>query len=292
MVLIPKIVFYMLIFFSVYIQIFFLVTFFENRKKILKKADPDFELTSYPSVSVVIPCCNEENSIEKTVNSLLNLDYPKDKLKFIVVDDGSKDKTWEIVQQFKDIPNIKLMHQENRGKYTALNLGLEHSDTEFFSCLDADSSVDPKALKKIMRYFCEESDIMAVIPSALVTTPTNIIQKAQDAEYDMSVFFRKIFSLIGGLHVTPGTLSVYRKKVFEMIGVFRYGHSGEDMEMTFRMQKNHLKIVQCCEAVVYTIPPNSIKTLYKQRVRWLSSFLKNIIDYRSMLFQHKYGNFA
>lgn len=289
---ISNIIFYVLTFLAVYIQIFFLVTFIENRKKILKKEDSDFkELESYPSVSVIVPCFNEEKSVEKTINSLLNLDYPKDKLQIIIVNDGSKDKTQEVIQQFTGIPNVKIFHKENGGKYTALNLGLKHINTEFFSCLDADSVVEPRAMKKIMKYF-SEPEIMAVIPSALVVTPTNIIQKAQKAEYDMAIFFKKIFSLIGGLHVTPGTLPVYRIKVFKMIGEFKYGHSGEDMEMAFRMQKNHFKIVQCREAFVHTIPPDSVKMLYKQRVRWLSAFLQNIIDYRSMLFRKKYGNFA
>ncbi|MEI8174487.1 MAG: glycosyltransferase family 2 protein [bacterium] len=288
---IQNIVFYILTFLSVYVQVFFLVTFFENRKKIFKVKYSNFGLASYPSVSVIVPCFNEEKSVAKTINSLLNLDYPKDKLKIIVVDDGSQDKTWEVIQQFNKISNIKLIKKVNGGKFTALNLGLEYVDTEFFSCLDADSIVKSCAMKKIMKYFVE-TDTMAVIPSALVTTPTNFIQKAQEAEYDMAVFFKKIFSLIGGLNVTPGTLPVYRKKVIEMIGKFKHGHNGEDMEMAFRMQKNNLKIVQCHEAVVYTIPPNSIRVLYSQRVRWLSAFLQNIFDYKNMLFKNKYGNFG
>ena len=291
MISILNIIFYLLVFLSVYVQVFLLLTFFENRKKIFKNEYDDVELKSFSSVSVIVPCYNEEKSIEKTVNSLLELDYPKDKFKIIVVDDGSKDKTWEIAQKFNGVPNVKLIHKENGGKYTALNLGLKEVDTEFFSCLDADSIVDPKAMKKIMKYF-SDPDTMAVIPSALVTTPTNIIQKAQKAEYNMAVLNKKVFSLLGGLHVTPGTLAIYRKKVVDMIGEFKDGHNGEDMEMAFRMQKNHLKIVQCREAFVYTIPPDSIKMLYKQRVRWLSAFLQNIIDYRSMLFKNKYGNFA
>ena len=82
-------VFYIFAFLSVYVQVFLLVTFFENRKKILKISDIDFNLESYPSISVIVPCFNEEKSLEKTVNSLLDLDYPRDKLKIIIIDDGS-----------------------------------------------------------------------------------------------------------------------------------------------------------------------------------------------------------
>src|SRR3989344_7398378 len=252
------IAFYVFSFLSVYVQVFFIYTFFENRKKILKKDDEKaIELTSEPSITVIVPCWNEEKAIVKTIESLLNLDYPKDKLKIFIIDDGSSDKTWEIIQIFKDIPNIRLFHKKNGGKYTALNLGLENLSTEFFSCLDADSTVEPKALKKMLPYF-HNQEVMAVIPSALVTKPETMVQRAQKAEYNMAVFFKKVFSLIGGLHVTPGTLPIYRKQVTDLIGGFRHGHNGEDMEMAFRMQNNYLKIVQCHEAIVHTIPPATI----------------------------------
>jgi hyaluronan synthase len=91
-------IFYGIMFFSVYVQIFFLFTFFENRKKILSKNPLGVATTTYtPSITIIVPCYNEERSIAKTMNSLLALDYPKDKLEIMVVDDGSKDKTWEIV---------------------------------------------------------------------------------------------------------------------------------------------------------------------------------------------------
>ncbi len=283
-------IFYIVMFFSVFVQVYFLITFFEHRKRILNVSKIK-ELADYPGVTVIVPSYNEEKSIVKTLDSLLALDYPKDKLKIIAVDDGSHDSTWEKMQSFKNNPQVRIFTKENGGKWTALNLALEHVDTPFFSCLDADSTVEPDAMKKIMPYF-EDMSTMAVIPAAVVTRPESIVQHAQRAEYNMAVFFKKVFSLIGGLHVTPGTLPVYRKSVYEKIGGFRYGHNGEDMEMAFRMHKNHLKIVQCHEAKVYTIPPKTIKVLYRQRVRWISAYLGNLMEYREMLFKKKYGNFG
>jgi len=285
-------IFYFFTFLSLYVQVFFLVTFLENKKSIFKKhAFKNVTLSNYPSITILVPSYNEEISIIKTVESLLKLDYPKEKLQIFVIDDGSKDNTWSVVQIYKDNPTVKLFHQKNGGKYTALNLGLEYCQTEFFSCLDADSTVEPQALQKMMPYF-NDPQTMAVIPSALVTLPTTLVQRAQKAEYNMAVFFKKVFSLIGGLHVTPGTLPIYRKQVTDLIGGFRHGHNGEDMEMAFRMQNNYLKIVQCHEAIVHTIPPATIAILYKQRVRWITAYLKNILDYKHMLFSKKYGNFG
>ncbi len=285
------IIFNSVMFFSVFVQVYFLITFFEHRKKILRPQGQFPALTDYPAVTVIVPCYNEEVSIAKTLDSLLSLDYPKDKLSIIVVDDGSKDSTWERIQAYKNIPHIMLLQKKNGGKFTALNLALGHVQTPYFSCLDADSTVESDALQKMMPYFADK-ETMAVIPSAIVTDPESIVQHAQRAEYNMAVFFKKVFSLVGGLHVTPGTLPVYRKEVVDKIGGFRHGHNGEDMEMAFRMQKNQMKIVQCHEAKVYTIPPKTVKVLYRQRVRWISAYLGNLVDYRSMLFQSKYGNFA
>ena len=97
---------------------------------------------------------------------------------------------------------------------------------------------------------------------------------------------------MGAIYVTPGPLTVFRRKVFNDLGGYRHGHNTEDMELAFRMQKNHYKIVYCNDAYVYTNTPSTIKKLYKQRVRWVYGFINNVIDYRSVLFRKKYGNFA
>jgi cellulose synthase/poly-beta-1,6-N-acetylglucosamine synthase-like glycosyltransferase len=76
------------------VQVFFLVTFLEKRKNILIEVEPT-ELNEYPGVTVIVPCYNEEKTIAGTINSLINLDYPKDKLHLMVIDDGSKDNTWK-----------------------------------------------------------------------------------------------------------------------------------------------------------------------------------------------------
>src|SRR3989344_4009953 len=99
MVPISSIIFYVLIFLSVYVQVFFFVTFLENRKKIFVRKGK-IKLENYPSVTIAVPCWNEESTVEATTDSLLNLNYPKDKVKIILVDDGSTDRTWDIIRKF------------------------------------------------------------------------------------------------------------------------------------------------------------------------------------------------
>ena len=269
---------------------FFLITFLEKRKHILIR-NKKIELKEYPGVTIIVPCYNEEKTIVGTIESLLNLDYPKEKLQLMIVDDGSKDNTWGIIQEFTKFQNVKIFKKENGGKYTALNLGLEKVETPFLGCLDADSFVDAQALKRIMTYF-DDQDTMAVAPSIIVDKPKNIIQGAQKAEYDMAVYNKKVLAFLGGIHVTPGPFSIFRKKVFEDLGPYRHAHNTEDQEIALRMQENHYKIEHCPDAYVYTAVPSSVKKLYRQRLRWIYGFVRNAIDYRRLFFKKKYGHIA
>lgn len=273
-----------------YAQVFLLLNFFKQRDKVKPTVVPH-TLTEYPTITIIVPCWNEEKTVVKTVQSLLSLDYPKDKITIKIIDDGSTDATWEIIQQFASCENVELIHKENGGKHTAMNLGIETATSEFISCLDADAFVNPDALKKMMTYFAD-STVMSVSPSILVYQPATIYQKAQKVEYDMSVFVKKILGIISGIHVSPGPFSVYRKKVFDDLGLYRKAHNTEDMEIAYRMQVHGYKIEQCHDAYVYTVTPRTFKTLFKQRLRWIYGFINNSLDYRSYLFKPQYGAFS
>jgi len=291
MAAIENIIFYIFLFFSTYIQVFFFVTYLENRKKIVRR-DGKAELRTYPAVTITVPCWNEEKTIEKTVQSLLNLNYPKDKLHIFLIDDGSTDGTWEVIKKFEHESNIKIFHKENGGKHTALNFGVEHMTTDFFGCLDADSYAHPESLARIMSYFERDPEVMAVAPSVTVYNPKNIIQKAQEAEYFMGVYFKKMLGFLGAINVTPGPLTIFRKKVFDDLGPYRHAYNTEDMEIAYRMQANHYKIEHCNDAYVYTNTPATARKLYKQRLRWIYGFLNNTLDYKNVILRKKYGNFA
>ncbi|MDQ3245034.1 MAG: glycosyltransferase family 2 protein, partial [bacterium] len=166
-----------------YAQVFFLITFLENKNKIIFRKG-EAPLKEFPNVTIAVPAWNESKSIEGTVLSLLNLNYPKDKLKIILIDDGSTDNTFEIMQKFQNEKNIEIYTKKNGGKHTALNFALEKSTTPFFGCLDADAFADKDALNRIMSYFEKDLSTMAVAPSVIVNNPQNLIQKAQTAEYE------------------------------------------------------------------------------------------------------------
>lgn len=286
--MIPNLIMYTFLFCSLYFEVFLLITYIEKRK-IIKTEYLKMTGTNWPSTTIIVPCFNESFTAVATINSILNLDYPKDKLKIMVVDDGSTDNTLKTLEIFKENPQVQIHHKENGGKYTALNFGIENSKSDLIGCLDADSFVDKDALKNMMPYF-ENEKIMAVVPAIKVSEPKNLLQKIQRIEYGWGIFVRKVLSHLNALHVTPGPFTIFRRKIFENIGQYKHAYQTEDLEMALRMQKHNYKIANSHRSYVFTVTPNTLKTLYKQRLRWAYGFLKNIVDYKNLFFKKKYGN--
>ncbi len=281
---------YGFLFASINFEVFLLITYFENRLAIQEEnAWVAQGVKKYPTVSIIVPCWNEENTVSKTIHSLLSLDYPKDKLKIMIVDDGSTDKTWENVQKFKNNPQIELYTKENGGKFTALNYGISKLDSDLVGCLDADSYVHKDALLNIVAYF-QDKETMAVAPSIKLWEPKSPLQLLQKVEYGFGIFTRKMFHFLQAIYITPGPFSIFRREVFEKLGGYKHAHNTEDIELALRMQKNGYKIKHAHNAFVYTVPPRTLKTLLKQRIRWSHGFIKNAADYKDMFFSRKYGN--
>ena len=280
---------YSFLFIVLYFQVFLILTLVEHKKNLDTDSEDSGTLARKPSVTIIVPIFNEEKTVVKTVLSLLDLNYPKDKLFVMVVDDGSKDNSWNVVQQFQGNPQVLLHKKENGGKYTALNYAIEHATSELIGCLDADSFVDSEALIHMMPYF-DDKDVAAVTPSLKIQNPDSILGMVQSAEYSMGVFTRKILGLLDAQYVTPGPFSIFRREIFSKVGMYKHAHNTEDLEMALRLQDHHYKITNAHKAVVYTVGPRTLYKLYKQRVRWTGGFIQNTIDYKKMILNPKYGN--
>lgn len=287
--LISESITYVLLFIALYVEVFFLISYFELKEK-EKKVKTIVLPSKFPSVSIIVPVWNEGTTVLKTIFSLLKLNYPKDKLSVFIVDDGSTDNTWKVIQRFSKNKQIKLLRKENGGKYTALNYALEFINSDLVGCLDADSFVHPEALKRIVAEFNKNKEIMAVTPSVKIFEPRGVLGLVQKAEYMFGIFLRKVFSNLNALYITPGPFSIFQRSVFKEIGNYRHAHNTEDMEIAMRMQKNGMKIGNVHNAFIYTVAPTKLGSLIKQRLRWSYGFIKNTIDYREMFFNPKYGN--
>ena len=101
-------VLYMCLFMALYFEVFMLISFLEKRPEKKTASQPK----CYPTVTIIIPCWNKAATLAGTVRSLLQLDYPIDKLSIVIVDDGSTDNTYETALQFVDNPQITVFKKE------------------------------------------------------------------------------------------------------------------------------------------------------------------------------------
>lgn len=285
---------YVFLFITLYFQIFFLVTFIDNNQVFsrIKKEKVNKEDEEMPLVSIIVPCWNEETSVVRTVESIRELEYPQSKIEIIVVDDGSTDKTWNEMKKISHLDNVILIKKENGGKHTANNLGIEKSKGSYIATIDADTCLEKDALCMVMTEFNDNPELDSVGSTVLVRNPSTLVQYAQMIEYQMFSFTKVLLALVNGALVVPGAFSVYKKEVFEEIGLFEEAHKLEDLELTFRMQKNGMKVGQTHHAVAYTTGPNTVMKLWSQRKRWGYGFLKNSYDYKSMFFNKENNNFG
>lgn len=283
---------YPFLFLSLYFQVLLLTSFFENKKRI--KKEEHRTVGRYPTVTVAVPCWNEGATLAGTLDSLLALDYPHDKLKVIVVDNNSTDTTNLIASEYAArYPSlIEVQTETTQGKHNAVNRALRSSDSELFGCLDADSFVTPKTLTTIVSYFEADPNTMAVTPCIHIKQPRTLIQRMQAIEYLMGVFLRKAYGELDAIQVTPGPFSIFRRSVFSVIGEYNKAHNTEDFEITLRMHKHHLKIKNSHKALVYTVGPATAWGFFHQRLRWARGFLENALDYKELFFKKKYGNFG
>jgi len=240
----------------------------------------------------LVPVYNEEETVEDSLVSLKAVDYPKDKLEILIINDGSTDNTSEIVKKHVKDNIIFIDNKKNKGKAACLNQGISISKGEFVACMDADSDVSPDIIKKTIPYF-QDKKIGAVTVTVEVKNPKNLLEKIIEIEYIIGLSLAlKALSFFNAIHVTPGPFSIYKKAIFDEIGVFDTKNITEDLEIAYRIQKNHYKIANCTATKVKTIAPNTLKSLYVQRRRWYSGALMTLWKHKDMIFDSKMGPFA
>ncbi|TKJ17363.1 hypothetical protein CEE44_02405 [Candidatus Woesearchaeota archaeon B3_Woes] len=276
-------------FISLYLVIFWLLTLYEKGIRLAPR-----KLKKFPFVTICVPAYNEESNIKETIQSVIDLDYPREKIEIIVVNDGSKDNTKKVVEKLikeNKNRNITLINQKNQGKGVAMNNALRRAKGEFFVPLDADSIVKKEALQVLLPHFYKKN-IAAVLPVIEVQHKSTLVRQIQHCEYLINFYYKRVMSRLNCVHVTPGPFSVYRKDVLVGLGGFDEKNLVEDLEIAIRIQKANFEIIQTLETSILTKAPGTFLEFYKQRNRWYKGSLINIFKYRRLIFNRSYGDFG
>ena len=253
-----------------------------------------------PLCTVVVPAYNEGKLVYKTLHSLAESDYPKEKLQIISIDDGSQDDTWQWMKKAKEElgERVAIYQQpKNKGKRHALYRGFNLATGEVFITVDSDSIVKKDTLRNMASPFVVNKECGAVAGNVRVLNrEKGLIPRMLNVSFAFSFeFIRSAQSHIGSVLCTPGALSAYRREAVFNCREDRINQTflgqvskiGEDRAMTNMILKQGYKVFFQRNAYVYTNIPERYKNLSKMFIRWERSNVRENIAMSKFAF----GNF-
>ena len=261
--------------------------------------DPDYT----PSITIVIPCFNEETWIDRTILSCIDQDYPVDKLEIIIVDDGSSDrsigiikntveKLWQESSRFMTKDRIRVFFQRNnQGKREAMALGIRNARTELVAFVDSDSFLEPDAIRNLVQPMSDPKMAGVAGRTDVANTYTNWLTKMQCVRYYISFrIIKAAEAYFNSVMCLSGPLSCYRlEMVNEVLDEWlnqsfmgRKATFGDDRSLTNFVVKNHRTYYQDT-AVCSTLVPNSQKVFLRQQMRWKRSWLRESLKAGSFM---------
>lgn len=228
-----------------------------------------------PKISVIVPNYNSASTLPDCIQSLLNLNYPKEKLEILVVDNGSTDNSVQIIKTFP----VKLITENNvKGSYAARNSGVREATGEICAFTDADCIVDRDWLRNAVKYF--DAEVGGVAGKIIAAQPRTLVEEFLMIRntFDQSRFFRHPYYPFA---VTANVL--YKRAVFDIVGTFEtHWVSGGDVDFSWRMQmQGGLKLVFAEDCIVYHRHRTNPKALYQMSKRHI---------YGACLLNEKYDN--
>jgi cellulose synthase/poly-beta-1,6-N-acetylglucosamine synthase-like glycosyltransferase/peptidoglycan/xylan/chitin deacetylase (PgdA/CDA1 family)/spore germination protein YaaH len=239
------------------------------------------------SVAVIVPAYNEEKVISQTLFSLLGAD--SDDFEIIVVDDGSTDKTAQMVQDdFGDNKRVKFFTISNSGKPDALNFGISKTNAEIIITLDADTVFTKDTITKLVQHF-QDPKVGAVAGNTKVGNRINLMTRWQALEYITSQNLdRRAFAVINTITVVPGAVGAWRTTAVIEAGGFSPDTVAEDSDLTIKILQLGYKIQYEENAYGLTEAPDTVSGFLKQRYRWMFGTFQAAWKNKSILFKPKY----
>lgn len=256
-----------------------------ERKVLRRAADAGYA----PSVSVLVPAYNEATTIEASLRSMLASDYPD--FEVIVINDGSTDATASVLERLPADARVRVLHKRNGGKASALNHGLEHARGEVVLFTDADTFFAPETISRGVAYLADPK-VGAAGGDDTPLHPRGWLQRMLVVTSHIGTgFVRRALSMAGVLPIIPGNLGLIRTALLREIGGFREIW-GEDLELTIRLHRHGARVVYAAGARVRAECPNNLRDLWRQRIRWVRSYVKVLALHRDLPFRPRFGAFA
>ncbi|MGL5541373.1 MAG: poly-beta-1,6-N-acetyl-D-glucosamine synthase [Erysipelotrichaceae bacterium] len=230
----------------------------------------DIQGTTWPKMSILVPCYNEEDTIVETIQNLATLPYPDYEL--IAINDGSKDQTGAILKGLLEVyPRLRVIDcLENKGKANALHMGAHASTSEYLICVDSDALLDEEAPFYLMHHFMHHGErVGAVTGNPRIRNRDTLLGRMQLVEYASIIgSIKRTQKVIGKVMTVSGVIVAFRKKALVDVGLWDRDMITEDIAVSWKLQRRFWDIRYEPRARCWMLVPETIKGIYKQRIRW------------------------
>ncbi|MDX8046439.1 glycosyltransferase [Gracilibacillus sp. S3-1-1] len=272
---------------------------FKRFEKVIPDWQHKMENMDLPTVNVFIPAHNEDVVIKQTLTAMSRLEYPKDKLKVILICDNCSDQTKEIGDQFAaDFPFMKVIETEDeykgKGKSSALNYALKETNGEFIVVYDADNTPQRKALWYLVMGLVNDPRAAAMVGKFRVINAKNTwLTKFINIE---TICFQWM-AQAGRFHwfkiaTIPGTNFAIRRSIMEKLGGWDTKALAEDTELTIRVYNLGYHIRFFPAAITWEQEPETLKVWWKQRTRWARGNQYVVLKFIGRIFSMKQKKIA
>jgi cellulose synthase/poly-beta-1,6-N-acetylglucosamine synthase-like glycosyltransferase len=223
------------------------------------------------TISFLIPAYNEEQIIEKCIESIDRAAAKYNgKTEIVIVNDGSTDNTEKVVlSSLKKLRNAsgKIFSISNLGKGFALDYGLKKTSGEIVFRMDADSIIHMDAISPLVEHF-NDSDVGSVSGYVFPLDATNLFSKAQNILFASYFYVKRAQELFDSIIVQPGASTVFRKDALLKIGGWTHNQFGEDGEISSRIARFGYRSEFEERSIIYSDSPRTLRNFLAQRSRW------------------------
>lgn len=240
-------------------------------------------------ITFIVACYNEQDTLEETLTSLVQLDYPLKEI--IMVNDGSTDYTAAKLTDLKSRYDFKFINlKENKGKANALNAAVKKASYDYILCIDADTVIFEGAPQLMMDRMLKDHTIGAVTGNPRIRNKDSMLGKIQVVEYASIIGgIKRAQSLAGAINTVSGVFTLFRKEAIENVGMFDTDMITEDIAISWKLHLNDWKIMYEPRAMCFMLVPETLGGLWKQRIRWSQCGHEVIIrDFKEIIKKGRY----